>query len=263
MGAASRTKRIPAARRIAQILDHAVVLFSQKGFDRVTMQQIARRCRVTEAALYRHFRSKDAIYEAAILSLRRRLDLPAAMAEAEKANSLGDLLTAIARTILRFHREHPEMARLLMQCSLDRHRLCSRAFRDLRAPFVRYLADRLEEMIRAGRVQAVQPQITARCFIGMVSECGLSNHLWGGIQGARYGEEESIRNNVAIYVRGLTRNRPVARRPVVARSAVPRKNANVKPPGPEGPGNRWTRLGGGKRSLDRPSSRDIEGRRQR
>jgi hypothetical protein len=37
----------------------------------------------------------------------------------------------------------------------------------------------------------------------MVMDCHLSAELWGGIQGRPFGREETIRNNVSIYVDGL------------------------------------------------------------
>jgi AcrR family transcriptional regulator len=43
----------------SRILDTALELFSEQGFEGTTLQQIADRLDVTKAALYYHFRSKD------------------------------------------------------------------------------------------------------------------------------------------------------------------------------------------------------------
>ncbi len=47
-----------------RILDAALELFSEHGFDGTTLQQIADRLGFTKAALYYHFRSKDELLEA-------------------------------------------------------------------------------------------------------------------------------------------------------------------------------------------------------
>jgi AcrR family transcriptional regulator len=49
-----------------RILDTALELFSEHGFDGTTLQQIADRLGFTKAALYYHFRSKDALLQATV-----------------------------------------------------------------------------------------------------------------------------------------------------------------------------------------------------
>jgi AcrR family transcriptional regulator len=49
-----------------RILDAALELFSEHGFDGTTLQQIADRLGFTKAALYYHFRSKDELLQALV-----------------------------------------------------------------------------------------------------------------------------------------------------------------------------------------------------
>jgi AcrR family transcriptional regulator len=55
-----------------RILDTALELFSEHGFDGTTLQQIADRLGFTKAALYYHFRSKDALLQATVTPAQRR-----------------------------------------------------------------------------------------------------------------------------------------------------------------------------------------------
>jgi len=57
------TKRLKASERKAAILAVAKVLFSDKGYHGVAVDEIARRVGVSPAILYRHFSSKEALYE--------------------------------------------------------------------------------------------------------------------------------------------------------------------------------------------------------
>ncbi len=70
------------------ILMAATRLFSEKGFDGASMRQVAQAARMTPAALYHHFKNKDALYDAVVgqmlattvepLKLITRADKPAA-----------------------------------------------------------------------------------------------------------------------------------------------------------------------------------------
>lgn len=51
----------------SRILDAALELFSEQGFEGTTLQQIADRLGFTKAALYYHFRSKDDLLEALVM----------------------------------------------------------------------------------------------------------------------------------------------------------------------------------------------------
>ena len=58
----------------ARILDAALELFSEHGFDGTTLQEIADRLGFTKAALYYHFRSKDDLLQALIAPAVTGLD---------------------------------------------------------------------------------------------------------------------------------------------------------------------------------------------
>jgi AcrR family transcriptional regulator len=57
-----------------RILDAALALFSEHGFEGTTLQQIADRLGFTKAALYYHFKSKDELLEALVTPAVRGLD---------------------------------------------------------------------------------------------------------------------------------------------------------------------------------------------
>jgi AcrR family transcriptional regulator len=61
-----RTKRLAAPDRRAQILDAARRVFTQSGYAGARIKGISEEAGVNEALLYRHFASKEELYEAAI-----------------------------------------------------------------------------------------------------------------------------------------------------------------------------------------------------
>jgi AcrR family transcriptional regulator len=62
--AVKRTRRGPHTRQ--QILDASLRLFSERGFARTTVRDIARQAGITDAAIYYHFESKRELLEALV-----------------------------------------------------------------------------------------------------------------------------------------------------------------------------------------------------
>src|SRR5437588_5922291 len=62
----SATPRLPASDRRRQLLETALDLFSRKGFEGATTREIAAAAGVTEAIIFRHFPSKQALYTAVL-----------------------------------------------------------------------------------------------------------------------------------------------------------------------------------------------------
>ncbi len=58
----TKKKRLPAAKRRKQLLDAALKVFSWRGYDAATMDDIAEEAGVTKPLLYQHFKSKRALY---------------------------------------------------------------------------------------------------------------------------------------------------------------------------------------------------------
>ncbi|HKJ87281.1 MAG TPA: helix-turn-helix domain-containing protein, partial [Gammaproteobacteria bacterium] len=62
-------RRLKAGERRASILAVAKVLFADRGYHGVSVDEIAGRLGVSPAVLYRHFDSKEALYEAALTEI--------------------------------------------------------------------------------------------------------------------------------------------------------------------------------------------------
>jgi len=93
-------------RRRAEILDSAEAVYAQVGWDAVTMDQVARRARLSRALVYVYFKDKSdlhlALVERALDALRERF----AAARVGKARGI-DEVEAIGQAYLAFARELP------------------------------------------------------------------------------------------------------------------------------------------------------------
>jgi len=93
-------------RRRAEIIDAAEKLYAKKGWDAVTMDQVAKSARLSRALLYVYFRDRDelqfAIGERALKVLREKFT----EAVAQHARGI-DQIEAIGRAYMHYAREFP------------------------------------------------------------------------------------------------------------------------------------------------------------
>lgn len=85
--AAPARQRLPPEVRALQILDAALVEFSERGFAATRMEDIARRCGLSKGGLYAHFAGKDEVFEALLTRSLTPPDWDAIPALAEGAGA--------------------------------------------------------------------------------------------------------------------------------------------------------------------------------
>lgn len=195
----------PTGGRAGQIVESATALFSRDGYRKVTVKQLARTCGVTQAALYRHFGSKDDIYAAVLDQIESRLgkEQKRVIDGLHEATDIEALLTGLANHVLTCYRENSDACRLLLYSALEGHEKATHVFQVIRGNYIKFLKRALDRLYSAGEVVEKNNEITARCFVGMVFDCALGFSLWKGMQGRVHDPANVIANNVPIYVRGL------------------------------------------------------------
>jgi AcrR family transcriptional regulator len=173
MSAAQPTAAEPTPRpgsRRDQILDAAMQCFASSGFRGTTTREIASRVGLTEAALYRHFASKEALYAAIIA---RKIDAPDLTAHLEATAAAGDdraVLGGLARTLIERVEADPAFIRILLFTALEGHSLAEPFFAARVRRIREFLTGYIGRRIQAGAFRAVDPVIAARAFLGMVSD---------------------------------------------------------------------------------------------
>lgn len=153
---------------VARILAAAEALFSEQGFDAVSMNSIAARAGVSKANIFHHFSSKNALYLAVVKEACKDSQTRVQLAEQSHA-SFAARLSHFARTQLQSMLEHGQTTRLILRELLkdgpERGReLAEEVFGQGFAQLVR--------MIREGQAQGelragVDPAAIAVMLIGM------------------------------------------------------------------------------------------------
>lgn len=106
-----RTRRGPFTRQ--QILDASLSLFSQRGFARTTVRDIARKAGITDAAIYYHFDSKREVL-AALVEERGFLTSLQELAEAEPIVNVEAGVQWIAAGAVNMMDENRDFLRLII-----------------------------------------------------------------------------------------------------------------------------------------------------
>jgi AcrR family transcriptional regulator len=155
-----------AEERRQQILDTALTLFAQRGFENTTIKDLADAIGVAQGLVYHYFRSKDdllfAILEEGtfIPALRRLLtvspDRPAV-----------DVLEEVARDFSDFLVERGLMLRIVLREAQTNPRVAAIRQRMIGAG-VDLLSSYLEARVRAGELRPHDPRIAARAFFSTI-----------------------------------------------------------------------------------------------
>jgi AcrR family transcriptional regulator len=163
------SKRLKGAERRATILAVAKVLFADKGYHGVSVDDIARRLAVSPAILYRHFSSKEALYEAVLSQTAcKRESYVEAVVNSD--GSFDDLLQKITRIYIESVSRDPDYLRMELQSALDGSDATRQFFDNRWKPFSDLIAYGLTELIAQKRVPGINIRVAALAFQGMVRE---------------------------------------------------------------------------------------------
>jgi AcrR family transcriptional regulator len=176
------TKRLKASERRATILAVAKVLFSDRGYHGVSVDEIARRLAVSPAILYRHFPSKEALYEEVLnqIACKRESYVEAVV---NSDGSFPDVLRKITRIYIESVSRDPDYLRMELQSALEGSDATRQFFENRWRPFTDFIEFSLKELSAEKRAARGDGKIAALAFQGMIREALYAKCIFGA---ARY-----------------------------------------------------------------------------
>ncbi len=201
-----------ADERRRQILDTAVELFSCHGFSGTTTKQIAQAAGVSEAMVFRHFSTKDALYNAILdtkVSEGGMNFLWDETSELKKAMDAGDdyeVFYLIARHALNKHHSDIGFTRLLFYSALEQHELADRFFKEYVARVYEFIGNYIRRRQAEGAIRDADPKTAVRAFLGMLIHHSINNILWDRDRSlVNLTNEEAARQFSDILLRGISK----------------------------------------------------------
>jgi TetR/AcrR family transcriptional regulator len=170
---ASRPSADPTRERI---LAAALDLFSERSFEGATTREIAARAGVTQPLLNYHYRSKDALWRAAVDTLFDTLS-EALATRAEGLRGVDDLTVTrlIVREFIFFSARHPQLHRIITQeCKVDGPRMDWLVERHIR-PLYDSTVERFARLVERGEL----PDISAPHLYYIVTGAGPTMFVLG------------------------------------------------------------------------------------
>ncbi len=199
--------RMRGDERREQLIRVAISLFSRKGFRGTTTKEIAQAAGVTEALIFRHFPTKEALYDAILRWRVENSSLSAGWAAvqelADRRDDVG-LFRRVASGMLEFHRENVDFLRLMLYAKLEGHDL-GETFRQRHTKhFDEFLRDYVATRQREGAFRDVDPDTAVRAIVGMAFFYSMNENIFQ-CKPSTLTDDQAIETFVSIALDGLRR----------------------------------------------------------
>ncbi|MEX0787030.1 MAG: TetR/AcrR family transcriptional regulator [Dehalococcoidia bacterium] len=198
-----KARRGPLTRK--QILDASLRLFSEKGFARTSVRDIARGAGITDAAIYYHFSSKRDLFEA----LFEERGITSALSNLEQVQitaPLTETLVSIAVAAQGIMHRNKDFMKVLLSEAMSEDPVATEDYRMITERWRNAEARILREFVSRGELPPTDFDAAARQLV-VLSVGPFMDQLMSGQD--QDGEEpppellERVRNAVERFVRGL------------------------------------------------------------
>jgi len=208
-----------APDRRRQLLDAALELFSRKGFGGATTKEIAAAAGVTEAIIFRHFPSKQALYTAVLDSKAEACAHEEWLAEIQKHMDRDDdagVLRTLASAILESYRTDACFERILLFAALEGHELGLAHHRKFALPVFQLFRDYIARRQREGALRDYNPGLVIAAIGGMAETYAIYTELFG-FESLRVDDVEVIDTFTGIMMSGIRQRKAPSKAPHKAR----------------------------------------------
>lgn len=173
-------ERLSAGDRRKQLIDVAIGLFSQKGFGGTTTKEIAKAAGVNEAIIFRHFATKQKLYEAILEYRTGTAQLEEGFAELQKLMKKRDdqgVVAWIVTCSICLFRIDPRFQRLMLFAALEGHEIAVMHHKQV-TPFIDALRNYIAERQKDGALLDCSPELMIFAISGMPAHFAMVRYLF-------------------------------------------------------------------------------------
>ncbi len=198
-GRPARTAR-PVEETRAAILQAALKLFSERGFEGAALRDIAALAQVEHSLVRYHFKDKDTLWRAA---LRHLIDhMNATMGEswrATRGRPAVERFERFVRDYVRYCAQHPEHARIMVQEAVGQNDRVAWIAEEIVRPQHRGFARLLETLMAEGHL----PRVPVRSLIYILSAAAQAPFTLAGEVAAAYGIDTATEAEIEAHAQAL------------------------------------------------------------
>ncbi len=184
-----------------RLLEATLGLISEKGYLGATTREIAREAGVTELTLFRHFGSKERLFEEVLNRYTFLPRLKELLPELETV-PYDEALNTVGMKFLKTLKERKSLVRIMLSeitvYPEKVRKVYNRFITDLRQTLAGYFVS----LQKRGVLRDVSPEMAARVFLGMIFSYFQAEEIFRGRNIARREMERVVEEVVEIFVRG-------------------------------------------------------------
>lgn len=196
----SKTNSPPKKKARQRILDAAAASFQTLGYARTTTQAIADKAGVAEVTLFRHFGDKQKLFQAVARQIGGGVNFD--MLEAQLTYDLETDLHIISEQTLRFFLAQQDAIRMLMFEAIHFPEMKT-ALAQNPSSMIALLECYFQKQIEADKMQAIDPQVAAQCFMSMIFGYAIGMYPVRDLLPAEISVEEMTAEFVRIFLAAL------------------------------------------------------------
>lgn len=211
-----------AEDRRAQLLEVAKRLFAADGFEATTTKKIAAKAGITEALVFRHFKSKEDLYEAVIelgVARSRRPEWRASLAAAMEKKDDASFFRHLLEFIIEIHRTDPVFQRVLVHATLAGQKTALRYFHRVVDPLNETLAEYAARRQRDGAFCDGDAFGLITAVLGMGRNYAVSKYIYD-LHVPDITDDEAVNLFLGIMMNGVKAKR--------RKASVPAKSARAR-----------------------------------
>ena len=201
-----RPTRAQQEQRHEELLNVALDIFLERGFEQTTMEEIAIRVGMSKRTVYARYEDKGALFKAAVRRATERYTVTREALEAVATDDLEETLAAIAR--LRIANVATpigtKLQRILNAQSFRFPELFNATFEESVGPTISFMTDLFARHSARGEINVTEPHRAATAFLSLVVG-GPTRIIVSGNKLDSKEIERHIRFAVGLFLRGVGR----------------------------------------------------------
>lgn len=180
-------------------------MFSKRGFSGATTKEIAVAAGVTEAIIFRHFATKEQLYNAII---DQRLQSPqtreslAGLQDAMDRNDDEAFFRIITSQLIEVTRSDPKFERVLLYAALEGHEIAAMHHEQFAMPVMEMLVGYITRRQREGAMRQMHPGAVLFAVAGMAKQYAM-HHYMCDYKSVGFSDEEAVESFTRILMDGL------------------------------------------------------------
>lgn len=199
-------KRLSFSERQEKILQTAVELFAEHGYEGTKTRDIAQKAGINEALIFRHYPSKEDLYSAILKyklkasqdKMQNLLGRLSALNNKSAANEL----VFIAKYLVQENRKDPHLLRMMLFATLENHRLGAAFFRQ-RLPLMEFMENYFKRRFRKFRTRLSAADM-ARIYLSLVYHYIFITQIFGSPHFFGKSEAGTLKKFVSVFLKGVS-----------------------------------------------------------